>query len=101
MMKRPSFFPFVFNKKKDPLPKNFLPKIRTKVMPGPKSAKLTEQLKRFECPQITYVGGPFPVYLKRAFAGNIIDVEIREQAVAAHFQHVLYPEMLLGRIHCF
>ncbi len=73
--KKPKFFPFSFKKKLVPLPKSLLPKIRTKTLPGPESVKLTEQLKRFECPQITYVGGVFPVFLKKAYACNLYDVD--------------------------
>ncbi len=57
------------------LPKSLLPKIRTKNLPGPESLKLTEQLKRFECPQITYIGGIFPLFLKKAYACNLYDVD--------------------------
>ncbi len=68
-------FPFPFKKKKDPLPKNFLPKIRTKAVPGPQSVKLTESLKRFECPQITFANENFPVFLKKASGCNMTDVD--------------------------
>ncbi len=74
LIKKPRFFPF-FQKKQSPLPKNFLPKIRTKTVPGPASKKLTESLKRFECPQITFVSETFPVFLKKAFGINMIDVD--------------------------
>jgi 4-aminobutyrate aminotransferase len=69
-------FPF-FNKKKktDELPSNQLPKIRTKTVPGPRSLKLTEALKRYECPQITYVGDGFPVFLERASGANVWDTD--------------------------
>ena len=36
---------------------------------------MTELQKRFECPQITYVGGAFPVFLKKAQGINITDVD--------------------------
>lgn len=75
MIKRPSFFRFVFKKKKDSLPKSLLPKVRTKTLPGPKSLKLVDSLKRFECPEVTFIGEPFPVFLKEAFACNLTDVD--------------------------
>ena len=68
-------FPFSFKKKKDTLPKNRLPKIRTKTVPGPRSVKLTELLKRFECPQITFVNEHFPIFLHKASGCNFTDVD--------------------------
>ncbi|MBI3251832.1 MAG: aspartate aminotransferase family protein [Candidatus Omnitrophica bacterium] len=67
-------FPFKIGKKEKPLPKNLLPKIRTKI-PGPQSLRLTELLKRFECPQLTYTHEPFPIFLKKASGANMIDVD--------------------------
>ncbi len=67
--------PFSFKKKKDSLPKNALPKIRSKTLPGPHSLKLTEGLRRFECPQITFIGAPYPVFFKKSKGCNIIDVD--------------------------
>ncbi len=58
-----------------PLPKNALPKIRTKTIPGPKSQQWAAELKRHECPQITYVGDPYPVFLQKARGVNITDVD--------------------------
>ncbi len=75
LIKKPKFFQFPFNKKKDTLPKSQLPKVRSKTFPGPESVKFTTELKRFECPQITYVGGAFPVFIKRAQACNLWDVD--------------------------
>ena len=75
MLKKPDFFPFSFKKKPKPLPKSLLPKVRGKHFPGPESVKLTAELKRFECPQITYVGGVFPVFFKKAHACNFYDVD--------------------------
>jgi 4-aminobutyrate aminotransferase-like enzyme len=75
MLNHTGFFPFSFKKKVVPLPKSLLPKVRTKKLPGPESVKLTEQMKRFECPQVTYVGGAFPVFLKKAHACNLFDVD--------------------------
>ena len=74
-MRVPKILSFAFRKKKDRYPKNFLPKIRTKTLPGPHSSKLTESLKRFECPQITFIGEPFPVFFKKAKNCNLIDVD--------------------------
>jgi len=75
-IKRPKFFHFGFKgKKKENLPKNSLPKIRTKIVPGPKSQELRESLKRFECPQMTFMGDPYPVFFKKAFSCNILDVD--------------------------
>ncbi len=74
-IKKPKFFSFPFRKKKDALPKNSLPKIRTKTLPGPKSLQWTESLRRFECPQLTYIREPFPVFFKKATACNILDVD--------------------------
>ena len=68
-------FSFSFKKKKNPLPKNFLPKIKTKSVPGPQSVKLAESLRRFECPQITFVNENFPVFLQKAFGCNFTDVD--------------------------
>jgi len=73
-LKKPSFFPFFKKKSKDAF-KNQLPKVRLKVFPGSKSQKLTAELRRFECPQITYVGGVFPVFFKKAQGINITDVD--------------------------
>lgn len=69
------FFPFAFKKSPKPLPKNLAPKIRTKALPGPQSQKLTEQLKRYECPQITYVGGSFPLFLQKGRGANLYDAD--------------------------
>lgn len=73
-LKKPGFLPF-FKKKPDPLPKNQLPRIRTKTVPGPESKKLAESLKRYECPQITFVSENFPVFLKKSYACNLWDVD--------------------------
>lgn len=75
LLKRPKFFPFNLGKKRESFPKNFLPKIRTKTLPGPRSLKLTESLKRFECPQITFVNENFPVFLQKAYGCNFTDVD--------------------------
>lgn len=73
-IKKPSLFPF-FKKTLKPLPKNLPPKVRLKTFPGIRSQKLTAELKRFECPQITYTGGVFPVFLKKASGLNVTDVD--------------------------
>ncbi|OIO39643.1 MAG: hypothetical protein AUJ71_00210 [Candidatus Omnitrophica bacterium CG1_02_49_16] len=49
--------------------------MRTKTVPGPRSIKLTELLKRYECPQITLVNENSPVFLKKAFGCNVTDVD--------------------------
>jgi 4-aminobutyrate aminotransferase-like enzyme len=74
-LKKPKFFAFPFKKKKNPFPKNLLPKVRSKTLPGPESLKLAENLKRFECPQLTFIADPFPVFLKKASGANIVDVD--------------------------
>ena len=74
-IKKPKFFQFPFKKKPEPLPKSALPKIRSKQLPGTESGKLAAELKRFECPQITYQGGIFPVFLKKGYACNLFDVD--------------------------
>ncbi len=70
-------FSFGFKKKpkERPLAWTQLPKMRTKTIPGPQSVKLTETLRRYECPQMTYVGGVFPVFFKSASACNMTDVD--------------------------
>lgn len=70
-------FPFVFRKKKQSprLPKGPAPRVRTKSLPGPESQKLAAELKRYECPQITYAGEPFPVFFRRAHACTLFDVD--------------------------
>lgn len=73
--KRPRLFPFAFKKKTDELPKNHLPKIRSKAVPGPQSVKLAETLKRYECPQITFINESFPVFFDKASGANITDVD--------------------------
>ena len=75
LIKKPSFFKFPFKKKTDKLPQSALPKVRSKELPGKESAKLAAELKRFECPQITFQGGVFPVFIKRAQACNLFDVD--------------------------
>ncbi len=75
LIKRRRFFSFSFKKKPESLPKNLLPKIRTKTLPGPTSKKLTESLRRFECPQLTFVSEDFPVFFKKASGANITDVD--------------------------
>ncbi len=75
LIRRPRFFSFQFKNKKDTLPKNLLPKIRTKTLPGVESKKLTELLKRFECPQITFTNEHTPVFFKKAQGTNFFDVD--------------------------
>ena len=74
-LKAPSFFSFNFKKKKSDLPKSSLPRVKSKTLPGAQSVKLTESLRRFECPEVTFVGGVFPVFLKKALACNLFDVD--------------------------
>lgn len=73
--KKKNFFPFSFKKKTDELPKSALPKVRLKQFPGNNSKKLAETLRRYECAQITYISDSFPVFLKKAHACNLIDVD--------------------------
>jgi 4-aminobutyrate aminotransferase-like enzyme len=75
--KKPKFFGFVFNgkKKTDSIPPNAFPKIKTKAVPGPASKKLAESLKRFECPQITFMNENFPVFFESAQGANVTDVD--------------------------
>ena len=61
--------------KKQKLAANLHPKIRTKTVPGPKSQKIAESLKRFECPQITFVNENYPVFLEKASGCNLTDVD--------------------------
>jgi 4-aminobutyrate aminotransferase-like enzyme len=79
LIRKPAFLSFPFRKKsgadEPKLPKSRLPKVKLKVFPGPHSVKLTELLKRYECPQVTFVGGAFPVFFKKASACNIFDVD--------------------------
>jgi len=75
LIRKPKFFQFPFKKKGDALPKSLPPKIRSKELPGKQSAKLGAELKRFECPQITYQGGVFPIFIQRAQACNLYDVD--------------------------
>lgn len=49
-----------------------LPRIKTPV-PGPHSRRLIERLKKVECPNITFVGGAFPVFWKSACGANVGD----------------------------
>jgi len=58
--------------KKDEI-RNRPPHVRK--LPGTRSSKLTESLKRFECPQVTYVGGAYPVFFKRGSGANLFDVD--------------------------
>jgi 4-aminobutyrate aminotransferase/(S)-3-amino-2-methylpropionate transaminase len=44
-------------------------------LPGKESARLAAELKRYECPGITYQGGVFPVFFKKANAANLFDVD--------------------------
>lgn len=77
LLKKPTLFPF-FKPKKPSVPKieeSRLPHVRSKTLPGVHSQKLTESLKRFECPQITYVGGAYPIFIKKARASNFFDVD--------------------------
>ncbi len=75
LIQKPRFFSFGFKPKKDTLPKSLAPKIRTKTLPGPKSLKLIESLKRFECPQVTFINEYFPVFFHSGRACNLTDVD--------------------------
>jgi 4-aminobutyrate aminotransferase / (S)-3-amino-2-methylpropionate transaminase / 5-aminovalerate transaminase len=74
-IKKPKFFQFPFKKKTEPLPKSKLPRVHSKELPGKESVKLGSELKRFECPQITFQGGTFPIFISRANACNLYDVD--------------------------
>ena len=69
------FLRFPFKKKTVSLPKSLLPRVRGKTFPGPNSVRLAADLKRYECPQITYVGGVYPVFMKKGYACNLYDVD--------------------------
>ncbi len=73
-IRKPKFLSFPF-KKKNEIPENRRPKVRTKMLPGPRSQKLIESLKRFEAPGITFIGDVYPVFLKRASGCNVSDVD--------------------------
>jgi len=75
LLPKPKLFRFFAKRKKDTVPENQLPKIHTKTLPGPKSLKLAETLRRYECPQITYVGGAFPIFFSRSKGANLYDVD--------------------------
>ena len=75
LIKRRGFFSFSFKKKSEPIPKNQLPKVRLKHFPGPHSKKLTESLKRFECPQIPHINENTPVFFKKGLGANLVDVD--------------------------
>ena len=53
---------------------NELPDLKTAV-PGPKSAELAEQLRRYECRGVTYTDESFPVFWESARGANIVDVD--------------------------
>ena len=74
-IRKPKFFQFPFRKKSDKLPKSRLPRVHSKELPGKQSVKLGAELKRFECPQITYQGGVFPVFIQKSHACNLWDVD--------------------------
>lgn len=74
-IQKPKLFQFQFKKKPAQLPQSLPPKIKTKSLPGPESVKWTAELKRFECPQITFIGGAFPIFFKKAQACNLYDVD--------------------------
>ncbi len=51
-----------------------LPEIITRI-PGPNSLALGARLRRFESPNVTYVGSDFPVFWERAEGVNVWDVD--------------------------
>lgn len=51
-----------------------LPKIKTR-LPGPCSKRLAHELSRYECPQITYLGGIYPIFWESALGSNVLDVD--------------------------
>jgi len=54
------------------LPK--LPSLTTSI-PGPESKRLAKELRKFECPQITYIDKDFPVFWQSAEGCSIQDVD--------------------------
>ena len=50
------------------------PLIRTEI-PGPESRILSKKLKEVESPNITYISGDFPVFIKKTYMMNVWDVD--------------------------
>lgn len=59
---------------KDKIAGTALPKIKTKI-PGPKSNRLTQDLLRYECPNITGISSDSPIFWERARGSNVVDVD--------------------------
>ncbi len=69
-------FPFGFGKKRtEKLQRTFSPRVRGKPFPGQRSVKLTESLKRYECPGITFTGEAGTIFFNKGLAANLIDVD--------------------------
>ena len=49
-----------------------LPELMTKI-PGPRSLALADELKRYECRNVTYMADDWPVFWKRADGVNVWD----------------------------
>lgn len=73
-VKKP-LFAFGFKKKDPVVPKNLTPKVRAKALPGPRSRKMAEALRRYESPNVTYVSEHWPVFLQKGAGCNLWDVD--------------------------
>ncbi|MBF0254334.1 MAG: aspartate aminotransferase family protein [Candidatus Omnitrophica bacterium] len=51
-----------------------LPILRTRI-PGPKSQKLLKDLRRWECPHVTYGSRHFPVFVQKSSGTSVTDVD--------------------------
>ncbi len=54
--------------------KNLLPKIKTSI-PGPKSKRLAQNLKKYECPNLTFISKHTPIFWQKALGANVWDVD--------------------------
>ncbi len=52
-----------------------LPGIISSSVPGPRSRALASELKRFESPNVTYVGADWPIFWERADGVNVWDAD--------------------------
>lgn len=51
-----------------------IPKIKTNV-PGPKSKRLARMLRRYECPNVTFISKDMPIFWEKALGCNVWDVD--------------------------